>query len=177
MNGAPIERSKPGREFDVLIVGGSAGAFAVLRRILPALRHPQLVAIVVLHQAPNGGDHRVALPWATPACLASRVEDKLAAAPGTIYFAPSGYHLLIERDGTFALSVDAPINWSRPSIDVSFECAAEVYGARLAGLLLTGASDDGARGLEGHCRARRSHPRAGARRCRGAADAHLPRSA
>lgn len=134
------------RDFDVLIVGGSAGAFSALRLMLPALREPRLLVIVVLHQAANGGDLAdlfegvAGLPCVT-------VEDKLPAAPGAIYFAPSGYHLLIERGGTFALSVDAPVNWSRPSIDVTFESAAEAYGPRLAGLVLTGASDDGTQGL------------------------------
>ena len=137
---------RPGRDFDVLIVGGSAGAFVALRSMLPALRHPQLVAIVVLHQAPNGADlaHLFESVAGMP-CVT--VEDKLPAAPGAVYFAPSGYHLLVERNGTFALSVDAPVNWSRPSIDVSFDSAAEVFGPRLMGVLLTGASDDGARGL------------------------------
>lgn len=143
---AALTALRPGQDFDVLIVGGSAGAFSALRAILPVLRHPQLVAIVVLHQAPNGGDLAelfdgvAGLPCVT-------VEDKLVAAPGAIYFAPSGYHLLVEQTRTFALSVDAPVNWSRPAIDVSFDSAAEVYGRRLAGLLLTGASEDGARGL------------------------------
>jgi len=143
---AALAAKRPGRDFDVLIIGGSAGAFSVLRTLLPALRAPQLLAIVVLHQAPNGGDLAnlfqgvAGLPCVT-------VEDKLPATPGSIYFAPAGYHLLIERDGTFALSVDAPVNWSRPSIDVSFDSAADVYGARLAALILTGASDDGARGM------------------------------
>jgi two-component system chemotaxis response regulator CheB len=145
-SGGTVTGLQPGRDFDVLIIGGSAGAFAVLRAILPELHQPQLAAIVVLHQAPNGGDLAglfegiAAMPCVT-------VEDKLPVEPGRIYFAPAGYHLLIERAGTFALSVDPPVNWSRPSIDVSFENAADVYGARLAGVVLTGASDDGARGL------------------------------
>ena len=143
---AAVAGLRPGRDFDVLVIGGSAGAFAVLRAILPSLRAPELQTIVVLHQSPNGADLATlfdgvaGLPCVT-------VEDKLPATPGSVYFAPAGYHLLIESDGTFALSVDAPVNWSRPSIDVSFDCAAEVYGARVAGLLLTGASTDGARGL------------------------------
>jgi two-component system chemotaxis response regulator CheB len=144
--GVPLAARVPGRDFDVLIIGGSAGGFSVLRAILPSLRCPPLVVIVVLHQASNGGDLAelfegvAALPCVT-------VEDKLPAEPGAIYFAPSGYHLLIERNATFALSVDAPVNWSRPSIDVSFESAAQAYGARVMALILTGASDDGARGL------------------------------
>ena len=136
----------PGRDFDVLVVGGSAGAFAALRVMLPALRCPQLIAIIVLHQAPNGGD-LAALFDGLAGMPCVTVEDKLGAVPGTIYFAPSGYHLLVERNRTFALSVDAPVNWSRPAIDVTFDSAADVFGQRLVGLILTGASDDGAQGL------------------------------
>ncbi|MET0292547.1 MAG: chemotaxis protein CheB [Steroidobacteraceae bacterium] len=141
-----VAQLRPGHDFDVLVIGGSAGAFTALRTILPALAHPAIVGIVLVHQAPHGGDlaelfiGHTALP-----CLT--VEDKLPATPGAIYFAPAGYHLLVERDGHFALSVDAPVNYSRPSIDVLFESVAAAYGTRAAGLVLTGANDDGANGL------------------------------
>jgi two-component system chemotaxis response regulator CheB len=138
---------RPGRDFDVLVVGGSAGAFAALRTILPSLASPQLVAVIVLHQAPHGGDLAASFrDVAALPCLTT--EDKTPATPGTIYFAPAGYHLLMEREGHFALSVDAPVNYSRPSIDVLFESAADSHGSRVAGLVLTGANDDGARGLQ-----------------------------
>lgn len=136
---------RPGRDFDALVIGGSAGAFSALRAILPALASRELVAIVVLHQSPQGSDLAdLFAGLAGMPCIT--VEDKMPGRPGAIYFAPAGYHLLIERDGHFALSVDAPVNFSRPSIDVTFESAAEVYGPRLVALILTGASDDGARG-------------------------------
>jgi signal transduction histidine kinase len=68
-------------------------------------------------------------------------------ASGTVYFAPPGYHLLVEADRTFALSCDPPVLFSRPSIDVLLESCADVYGPELAGIVLTGANEDGARGL------------------------------
>jgi two-component system chemotaxis response regulator CheB len=68
-------------------------------------------------------------------------------ASGTLYFAPPGYHLSIERERTFSLSCDPPVLFSRPSIDVLMESCADAYGPALAGLLLTGANDDGAEGL------------------------------
>jgi two-component system chemotaxis response regulator CheB len=74
-------------------------------------------------------------------------EDKEPFLPGTIYLAPPDYHLLVERGHTLALSVDGPLHFSRPAIDVLFESAAEAYGARLAGVILTGANEDGAQGL------------------------------
>jgi two-component system chemotaxis response regulator CheB len=74
-------------------------------------------------------------------------EDKEPIAPGTVYFATPGYHLLVESDGTFALSLDELVHFSRPSIDVLFETAAEAYGDRALGIILTGANPDGADGL------------------------------
>ncbi len=74
-------------------------------------------------------------------------EEKEPVKPGIVYFAPPNYHLLIESDRTFSLSVDAKVNFSRPSIDVLFETAADVYGPELIGIVLTGASRDGALGL------------------------------
>jgi two-component system, chemotaxis family, protein-glutamate methylesterase/glutaminase len=143
---ARVAALQPGVDFDVLAIGGSAGAFAGLRSILPSLHHPQLVVIVLVHQAPHGGDlAELFQGFAGLPCVT--VEDKMPAAPGAIYFAPAGYHLLTERTGHFALSVDAPVNYSRPSIDVLFESVAEAYGARAAALVLTGANDDGAQGL------------------------------
>jgi two-component system chemotaxis response regulator CheB len=79
-----------------------------------------------------------------PVCEAA---DKEPVRPGTVYFAPPDYHLLIDEGPCLALSADDLVNYSRPSIDVLFESAAEVYGARLLGIILTGANDDGAEGL------------------------------
>ena len=74
-------------------------------------------------------------------------DEKEAIRPGFVYFAPPNYHLLIETDHTFGLSIDPKVNYSRPSIDVLFESAANVYGPRLIAILLTGANNDGAKGL------------------------------
>jgi two-component system chemotaxis response regulator CheB len=74
-------------------------------------------------------------------------EDKEPLAPSTVYVAPPNYHLLLETQGYFSLSVDDPVLFSRPAIDVLFESAADAFGRSLLGLLLTGASEDGARGL------------------------------
>ena len=74
------------------------------------------------------------------------VEDKSAITPGALHIAPADYHLLVE-DGHFALSTDAPVNYSRPSIDVTFTSVADAFGDRAVGVILTGANADGARGL------------------------------
>jgi two-component system chemotaxis response regulator CheB len=136
------------RQPALVVIGASAGALDVLSLIVPALppEIPAAVAVVV-HVPP---DRSNALPEvlgdraAVPVCEA---EDKMPAENGRIYFAPPDYHLLVERDGTFALSADPPVLFSRPSIDVLFESAAAAFGPRLLGILLSGASADGARGL------------------------------
>jgi len=102
---------------------------------------------VVLHQAEDR-DSVLAELFASRTRLAVRqAGDKEAMAPGTIYFAPPGYHLLLEQDRSFALSCDAPLHFSRPSIDVLFDSAADALGPGLAAVLLTGANQDGAAGL------------------------------
>ena len=77
-----------------------------------------------------------------------QADEKECILPGVIYLAPPGYHLMIEEDKTFSLSVDSPVNFARPSIDVLFETEADAYGARLVGVILTGANSDGSRGLK-----------------------------
>jgi two-component system chemotaxis response regulator CheB len=105
-----------------VVIGTSAGGVEALSVILPAL--PATFRLPV-----------------------READDKEPIEAGTVYFAPPDYHLLIEKDGTVALSNDGLVNFSRPSIDVLFESAAEVYGARLLGVILTGANSDGADGL------------------------------
>ena len=79
--------------------------------------------------------------------VVKEAEDTETIRPGCVYMAPADYHLLVERDYTLSLSVDEPVNYSRPSIDVLFQSAAEAYGPALLGIVLTGASHDGSRGL------------------------------
>ena len=131
---------------DAVVIGGSAGAVDALGLVLPALPATlALPVIVVLHLPPGRASllpelfaPRCALPVYEP-------QDKQPIEPG-IWFAPADYHLLVEAERTFALSIDEPVRFSRPSIDVLFESAAEAYGDRLLGILLTGANDDGAAG-------------------------------
>ena len=74
-------------------------------------------------------------------------EEKENIQSGTIYFAPPNYHLLIEEDRSISLSNEEKVNYSRPSIDVLFESASDVYKSELIGIILTGANDDGAKGI------------------------------
>lgn len=136
------------RSVDLIVIGGSAGAIDVLGRILSGLtsRFVPSVAIVI-HLPPQGPNvlHEIlASPGSPPMKLA---EDKEPISPGTIYFAPPDYHLLVENGHTFALSQDDRVHYSRPAVDVLFESAAEAYGERLMGIILSGANADGAAGL------------------------------
>lgn len=134
--------------FEAVLIGGSAGALDVLRAVLPALS-ARLAAtvVVVIHQPPDADGVLTEVLAGFTALPAKTAEDKEALQPGTLYVAPSDYHLLIENERSFALSIDRPLHFSRPSIDVLFESAADAYGKGLLAVLLSGASEDGARGL------------------------------
>lgn len=140
----PLERPASA----VVLIGGSAGAFAVVSALLGALSADEGPTLgVVLHQPRRRPDVlSSALRESCPLPL-FEPEDKEPLAPSTVFVAPAGYHLLVDAGPSFALSVDEPVNWSRPSIDVLFESAADVLGPRCAGVLLSGANADGARGL------------------------------
>ena len=131
-----------------VVVGASAGGVEALLALLPQLPAGYGVPIVVvLHQAEDR-DSTLADVFASRAAMRVRqAGDKEPMEPGTLYFAPPGYHLLLERDRSFALSCDAPLNFSRPSIDVLFESACDALAPHLAAVLLTGANSDGADGL------------------------------
>lgn len=132
----------------MIVAGGSAGGVDALGRLLDDLPAalPAPMAVVV-HVPPDRASALPALFGRRSALHVQEAEDKMSAVPGGVYFAPPDYHLLVERDGALALSGDAPVLFSRPSIDVLFESAAHAFGARTLGILLSGASADGAAGL------------------------------
>ena len=132
-----------------VVIGASAGAVQALQVVLPALPadYP-LPVLVVVHVPPDRSNVLLPLFQAKCRVTVKEAEDKETLVGGVIYFAPSDYHLLVEADGAIALSWDEPVNYSRPSIDVLFESAADAYGSGLAGVILTGANHDGAAGLK-----------------------------
>lgn len=137
------------RQIDIILIGGSAGVLDVLRVILPSLSSALNVPVVIVVHVPERSPALLPQVLQRSSALPMKfAEDKEPLAGGTIYFAPAGYHLLLESSRSFALSVDPPVLFSRPSIDVLFESAADAYSTRVAALLLTGASADGAQGLK-----------------------------
>ena len=133
----------------VIAIGCSSGGFEALCAIvgnLPAsLSAPVLI---VSHTAPD--NHGLLASLLNDRCSLEvcEAEDKEAIQKGHVYVAPPGYHLLIERDLTLSLSLDPRVTYSRPSIDVLFETAAEAYGSDLIAVVLTGANEDGSTGLK-----------------------------
>ena len=132
-----------------VVIGASAGAVQALLTILPTLPADYPLPIfVVVHVPPDRRNVLVPLLRAKCRIAVKEAEDKEPVVGGVVYFAPSDYHLLVEADGGLALSSDELVNYSRPSIDVLFESAADAYGPALTGVILTGANHDGASGLE-----------------------------
>ena len=105
-----------------------------------------LPVAVVQHRTPESGGRLCELLQQRCPLRVATAEDKEAVGPGRVYVAPADYHMLLER-GTIALSTDEPVCYARPSIDVLFESAADAYGTGVIGVVMTGASHDGAHGL------------------------------
>ncbi|PLR28724.1 chemotaxis protein CheB [Caulobacter zeae] len=132
----------------VVVIGASAGAVQALMAILPPLPHDyRLPILVVVHVPPDRDNVLAPLLEAKCRLTVKEAEDKEPIAGGVVYLAPPDYHLLVETNGALALSADAPVNFSRPSIDILFESAADVFSDGLVGVVLTGANQDGAAGL------------------------------
>ncbi len=134
---------------EAIVIGVSAGGIKALSSILPALPADFPVPILVVIHLPPARKSLIADLFEDKCLLEVReAEDKEILTPGVIYFAPPDYHLLVETDRSLSLSSEEPVMFSRPSIDVLFETAADAYGPGLVGIILTGANPDGAAGLK-----------------------------
>lgn len=134
---------------NALVIGGSAGSLDVLLKVLPDIDVNISFPIIIVVHRRHGADSLL------PTLLSSRTklavkeaDEKEEITAGTVYIAPSDYHLLIEHDETFSLDYSEKINYSRPAIDATFQTAAEVYKTGLACLLLSGSNADGVNGLQ-----------------------------
>lgn len=133
---------------NLIVIGGSWGGFQASLSILKDLPHNFPIPIVLILHRMKNADSDLHLIYDKKLFLkAKEVEEKEIIRKGFVYLAPSNYHVLIEKDDTFSLDDSELVNFSRPSIDVTFTNAAAVYGSRTIGILLSGASDDGSRGL------------------------------
>lgn len=144
-----MEKDERARRYRIVVIGGSAGALGPLLEILKSLPASfPLPIIIVLHRL-NGNEDTLEHVLAHRSKLkVKEIEDKDKIAVGTIYVAPADYHLLIENNHTFALDVSEKVLFSRPSIDVTFDSIAHVYGKHTTCILLSGANSDGTEGVK-----------------------------
>jgi two-component system chemotaxis response regulator CheB len=134
--------------YEIVVIGTSWGGLSALSAIVSALPATFALPIVIVqHRSPDAPGFLAELLQTRTRLCVVEVDDKRPITPGHVFIAPPNYHLLIER-GFFSLTTDAPVRYSRPSIDVTFVSAADEYGRRTVGIVLTGANEDGALGLK-----------------------------
>lgn len=132
--------------FEIVVIGTSYGGLSALQILLPELAKDFPLPVIVVQHRGKGSDNLCEFLQKHSALPLTEPNDKDALTPGRVYLAPRDYHLLVER-GSFALSTEAPVGFARPSVNVLFESAADVYQEHVVGVILTGANADGARGM------------------------------
>ncbi|MES2513216.1 MAG: chemotaxis protein CheB [Bacteroidota bacterium] len=142
-----MEKNKIIHNGKIVVIGGSAGSLEVLLQLIPEIKYPLSFAIIIVLHRKNSADSSLAdLLAAKTKIPVTEIEDKEPVLANHIYLAPGDYHLLFEKNKTFSLDFSEKVNYSRPSIDVAFETAADAFGADLTCLLLSGANADGSAG-------------------------------
>jgi two-component system chemotaxis response regulator CheB len=137
------------RQYKAIVIGISTGGVGTLKALLGALpKDFPLPILIVQHLCPDSGDAMAVFLDELCAMHVKEADEQERPTGGWVYLAPANYHLMVEPDGRLGLSTDPPVNFSRPSVDVLFETAAEAFGEGLIGVVLTGAGIDGSRGLK-----------------------------
>lgn len=132
-----------------VVIGGSAGSLKIILYILSHLKKGfSIPIIIVLHRKNDSESTLTDVINNSTHLKVKEAEDKEQISPGMVYVAPANYHLLIEKEHIFSLDVSEKVNFSRPSIDVTFQTAAEAYGDGLIAIILSGANDDGTDGFK-----------------------------
>lgn len=134
--------------FEAVVIGVSAGGLFALQEIISKLPRQFIPIVIVMHVKANSDSFIGSYLAQHSKLIIKEAESSDGIEQGIIYIAPPGYHLLIEHDKTLSLSIESPIQFSRPSIDVLFESAALAYHEHLIGVILTGANNDGSQGLK-----------------------------
>jgi two-component system, chemotaxis family, protein-glutamate methylesterase/glutaminase len=133
----------------ILLIGGSAGSLEVIMKIISEMPFLEgLVIVVIVHRKNTTDSILLELLSGKTNLAVKEVEDKMPITPSTVFIAPSDYHLLFEDSETFSLDASEKIHFSRPSIDVSFQSASEVFKDQTIAVLLSGANADGTEGLK-----------------------------
>lgn len=134
--------------YRAIVIGASAGGFNALRSIIPSLpENFPLPILIVQHLSPLSDNYMARFLNDHSNVTVKEADEKEEIVPGHVYIAPPNYHLLVEENFTISLSNEFKVNYSRPSIDILFETASYAYGDKLIGIILTGANNDGAKGL------------------------------
>jgi len=137
------------QSYRAIVIGASAGGMKALQIILKSLPEDySLPIMIVQHMHPESDEYMTKILNDECLLTVKQADEKECVKPGTVYFAPPNYHLLVEADKTLSLTVNERVCFARPSIDVLFETAADAYGDTLIGIILTGGNYDGSRGLK-----------------------------
>ena len=137
------------KKYEAIVIGTSAGGLYALLQIFGSFDGSfSLPIIVVQHRSKDHRDLLEEVLQDKSLLKIKQADEKEKITRGFIYIAPPDYHLLVEENKTFSLSADVLIRYSRPSIDVLFETAADAYGDKLIGIVLTGANNDGSAGIK-----------------------------
>jgi len=135
--------------YQAVVIGSSAGGLNALKLLFNELDEKfKLPVIIVQHISPNSENYLIQILNDLKKMSVKEADEKEKPEKGNAYIAPPNYHLLLEPDQTFSLTIDERVNYARPSIDVLFETAAEAYREKLIGIILTGANNDGSKGLK-----------------------------
>jgi len=136
-------------KYKAIVIGVSSGGMNAMKFLFGALPQGFIIPIIIVQHISARSDNK----WITFLNGESNIElkeadEKEKIEQGKVYIAPANYHLLIEKDETFSLTIDERVSFARPSIDVLFESAAPVYGEKLIGIILTGSNGDGSAGMK-----------------------------
>jgi two-component system, chemotaxis family, protein-glutamate methylesterase/glutaminase len=133
----------------LLLIGGSAGSLQVIMSVLAATGNDYpLPVLIVVHRNPLFESSLEELLSHKTHRMIKEVEEKEAIQPGRVYLCPADYHVLVERDHSFSLDYSERVNYSRPSIDVTFSSAAASYGPGIIAVILSGGNADGVYGMQ-----------------------------
>jgi len=136
-------------KYEAIVIGVSSGGMTALKFIFSALPVGFSIPIIVVqHISARSDNEWIQLLNEKSNLTVKEADEKEKIASGNAYIGPSNYHLLIEKDKTFSLTIDERVNFARPSIDVLFETAAEAYKDKLIGIVLTGSNNDGTKGIK-----------------------------
>ena len=136
-------------KYEAVVIGVSAGGLRAMQILFSNIgKRFNLPIVVVQHLHPESEDYLAQMLSDYCPLRLKEADDKELIKNSTVYFAPANYHLLVSSDKTLTLNVDEKVNYCRPSVDVLFESAADVYGEHLIGIVLTGSNQDGAAGMK-----------------------------